>query len=310
MPEETYVLLQSSKGFDGWRGLFGHAAPGLRVVPPDSAPGVLERVRYACVWDPPEGLFAALPNLRAVLALGAGVDSFIGDPSLPHQVVIGRIVDPQMTRMVTEYAVMAVLWHHRGFGQVTRNQARQTWAKPVQGGRRVGVLGLGVLGRAVAQALTHLGFDVAGYSLHPKRLPPVETFAGSPCLASFLARSETLINLLPLTPATRSILDRSLLSMLPRGACLVNMGRGEHLVEADLLDALDTGHLGGAVLDVFRQEPLPESSPLWRHPRVLVTPHMAGASSREERARLILAEIDRLEQGLAPTYPADRARGY
>ena len=284
MPEETYVLLQSSKGFDAWRGLFSHAAPGLHVVPPESDPAVLARVRYACVWDPPDGFFRALPNLRAVLALGAGVDSFIADRSLPTDVVIGRIVDPEMTRMVAEYAVMA--------------------------GRRVGVLGLGVLGRAVARMLTEIGFDVGGYSLTPKRLPPVESFAGSPSLAGFLARSETLINLLPLTPATRSILDRSLLSMLPRGACLVNMGRGEHLVEADLIDALDSGQLGGAVLDVFRQEPLPDTSPLWRDPRVLVTPHMAGASSREERARLILAEIDRLEQDLAPTYPADRARGY
>ena len=277
----------------------------------------LSNVAYACVWMPPRGLLAALPNLRAVFSLGAGVDHILGDPELPG-VPIVRIVDPDLTMRMTEYVALHVLMHHRGQRRYDAQQRARLWhelPQPPAAQVAVGVMGLGVLGRDAALALRRLGFQVAGWSRTPKDIPGIVTFHGAQELAEFLRRTEILVCLLPSTPATCGILNLELFRQLKRdgalaGAYLINAGRGAQQVDADILAALQEGSLAGATLDVFPTEPLPETSPLWTHPKVTITPHCAAASDPQPLVANILRQIDRLEAGLPLEHAIDRSAGY
>jgi glyoxylate/hydroxypyruvate reductase A len=206
-----------------------------------------------------------------------------------------------------------VLTHHRQLGVTDANQARGVWQQivtPPAQRRRVGVMGLGHIGGQCALTLATLGFDVAGWSRSPKSLPGVETFAGPQGLAPFLARTEILVCLLPLTPETKDILNARTFAALPRGAAIVNAGRGGHLVEADLLAALDGGHLSGATLDVFRTEPLPPDHPFWSHPRIRVTPHIASYIDPATGAGVVAENIRRYEVEGRLADMSDAVRGY
>jgi glyoxylate/hydroxypyruvate reductase len=221
-------------------------------------------IRYACVWKPPAGLLAGLPNLRAIFSLGAGVDHLMGDPSLPD-VPIVRIVDPDLTMRMTEYVVLHVLLHHRRFKFYDAHQRARVWREendPAASEVRVGIMGLGVLGRAAAAALKPLGFQLNGWSRTQKLVPGVTAFANDTGLTPFLARTDILVCLLPLTPDTRGFLNYELFRGLARdgalgGPALINAGRGGSQVEADILRALDDGTLTGASLDVFERSPCP-----------------------------------------------------
>jgi glyoxylate/hydroxypyruvate reductase len=274
-------------------------------------------IAYACAWNAPRGLFARLPRLNAIFSLGAGVDHLLADPDLPD-VPIVRIVDPDLTTRMTEYVVMHVLLHHRRYRLYNVQQRERVWREHAQlpaSAVAVGIMGLGVLGTAAATALARLGFRLAAWSRTQKIMTGIECFHGDDGLAAFLRRTEILVCLLPATLATQGILDLKLLRKLKRdgaagGAYLINAGRGALQVEADILTALDEGSLAGATLDVFACEPLPAASPLWRHPKVTITPHNAAFSDPHALAANVLRQIERFETGLPLEHVIDRARGY
>ena len=274
-------------------------------------------VAYVCAWHAPRGLFARLPHLKAIFSLGAGVDHVFADLDLPDVPVV-RIVDPDLTMRMTEYVVLHVLMHHRRQRLYDAQQRERAWREHEQvpaSAVAVGVMGLGVLGRAAALALRSLGFRVAGWSRTPKTLPDVETFRGDDGLDAFLRRTEILVCLLPATPATQGMLDLKLIRKLKRdgaagGAYLINAARGALQVDADILAALEEGSLAGATLDVFAREPLAAASPLWRHPTVTITPHNAGASDPRALVANVLRQIERFEAGLPLEHVVDRALGY
>ena len=270
-------------------------------------------IDYALVWHPEPGLLASLPSLKLIVSLGAGVDHVLRDPELPPDIPILRLVDPHMTEAMSEYVVFQVLRLHRQDITYSNQQAAAEWCEHAQknaAARTVGILGFGQLGQDAGKKLQALGFQVAGWSRSAKGVLGFATYAGADGLDALLAHSEILVSLLPMTPETEDILDARLFARLPRGAGLINAGRGRHLVEADLLAALDSGQLSGAVLDVFREEPLPAAHPFWSHPRIVVTPHVAAETHPPTAAAIIAQAIDDFEAGLPLANLIDRQRGY
>lgn len=311
-------LLLAIQGWDrdAWAVRLHRLAPErtIRVWPDDED---LAGIRYALCWKPPEGLLARLPDLEAIFSLGAGVDALLDDPTLPDKPLV-RIVDPDLTGRMIEWVVLQVLLHHRMQRRYDESQRAKQWApldQPPAGAVGVGIMGLGVLGRAAAEALRRLGFDVAGWSASPKEIDGIACFHGTGGLGPFLARTDILVVLLPLTPDTEGMIDYALLSGLRReshmgGAVLINAGRGRLQVEEDILRALADGILAGASLDVFVEEPLPPESPFWTHQKVTVTPHVAADSDPDTICREILRQIRNYESGQPLENVVDRKRGY
>jgi len=305
------VLLSPTDDPRDWEDHLRPLFPELewRVGPDIPDPG---GVRAALVWKPPRGSLARFPDLALIQGLGMGVDYLFEDPDLPD-VPIARLVDDNLITQMSEYVCLAVLRQHRRADDYDRLQTEGRWQKlPAPDTREatVGILGLGTIGMDTAPRLQRLGFPVIGWSRTPKQLPGVTCYTGKAGLADFLARSRFLVCLLPLTPATRNILDRETLGRLPRGAYLINCARGQHLVEEDLLVLLDSGHLTGATLDVFRQEPLPADHPFWQHPCIRITPHVAGLTNAWAAAPLVAENLRRLRDGQPPRHPVDRHLGY
>jgi glyoxylate/hydroxypyruvate reductase A len=259
-----------------------------------------------------------LPNLGAIFSLGAGVDHLFADPRLPD-VPIARVVDPDLTRRMSEYVVLHCLMHLRQQRRFDAQQREVLWEddrlQPAAGDVRVGIMGLGVLGEDAARKLAVMGFDVAGWSRSPKSVHGIETFAGEIGLGPFLARTDILVALLPLTDMTRHIINRPLLSQLARdgrlgGPILINAGRGGLQVEDDILACLDDDTLKAATLDVFETEPLQATSPFWTHPRVTITPHNAAMSDPAAICKLIARQIRRIDRGKSLENVVHRERGY
>lgn len=316
-------LLLIATGWDreGWRARLQAALPGMDVLCPGE-PFDRRAVRYAAVWKHPPGSLAGLPALEAIFSLGAGVDHLMDDPRLPD-VPIARVVDPDLTTRMSEYVLLHALsilrqqrlYDARQRGRLWLDEREQPSARQV----RVGIMGLGELGQDAARKLMPVGFDVAGWSRTARQIPGLECHAGTGALPAFLARTDILVCLLPLTPDTTGIIDTGLLQKLGSdgrthnalgGPHLINAGRGGLQVEADILAALDSGTLQSAVLDVFEVEPLEQSSPLWLHPRVSVTPHNAAMSAPDAIAALIARQVRRLQAGAAMDHVVDRTRGY
>lgn len=294
-----------------WHEIFAREAPDLRLV--DWTPeGEAAEAPYLVAWTPPPDLARAMPRLEALFCIGAGIDH-LPVHELPRTVQVVRMVDPNLTASMVEYVVMAVLALHRDLPFYRTEQAAGRWTpRPVRPAaeRRVGLMGLGVLGQAAARALSGFGFPVRGWSASPKSLDGIETFAGDAELGQFLSGADILVCLLPLTPATRGLLNRNLFAQLPSGAALVNAGRGGHAVEADLLAALETGQLSGAVLDVLATEPPPAGHPLLAHPRVMVTPHVASATQPAGAARQVIQGVRAHLRGEPIAHAVDRSQGY
>ena len=312
-------LLLSIKGWNSevWKNRFQALDPGRLVQRAEDDTLDRDAVRYGVGWHPQPGLFATCPNLEVIFSLGAGVDHILKDPDLPSVPVV-RIVDPNLTMRMTEWVTLQVLSHHRQQQLMADAQARGEWISPDQWAAcdvRVGMLGLGTLGRDAAEVLSRLGFQVAGWSRSPKDIPGVEGFSGEDGLDAFLQRTDILVCLLPLTPATTGILNYSLFSRLARdgrlpGPVVINAGRGGQQVEADIVRALDDGTLSAASLDVFETEPLPSDNPLWRHPKVVLTPHNAADSDPEEMSRNIMGQIAAYERGETLRNVVDLNAGY
>ncbi len=276
-------------------------------------PGDKAKVEYAVVWRPPPGGLKGFPNLKCIVSMGAGIDHLLADPELPPDIPIIRTVGSELRQRMREYLALHVLRYHRRLPDIEAAQARRVWDQiitPPAPKRTVGIMGLGNMGSDAAHVLVELGFSVRGWARRPKRLHGVECFHGEDQLPVFLSKSEILVCLLPLTPTTEGILDRRLFARLPKGACLINVGRGRHLVEKDLIPALDSGQLGGATLDVLQTEPPPDDHPFWRHPKILLTPHIASLIDPETGAKVIAENLKRFMAGQPVADIVDLNQGY
>jgi glyoxylate/hydroxypyruvate reductase len=276
-----------------------------------------DAVGYALVWNPPKEALGGLANLKAIFSLGAGVDHLFGIESLPDVPVV-RVVNPDLTQRMTEWVVLQVLIHHRQQRAYDRQQAAAIWRElpqPAAAEVRIGVMGLGVLGRATVEALSRLGFQVAGWSRRPTKIDGIATYHGADQRDRFLARTDILVCLLPLTRETKSILAMPLFERLARdgalgGPVLINAGRGALQVEADIIAAIESGLLVGASLDVFEHEPLGPNCPLWTLPNVVITPHAAAASVPHALVPPILRQIAAFEAGAPLENVVDREALY
>ena len=275
--------------------------------------GKVGDIEVALAWKAPAGLMATFPNLKMIVSLGMGVDHLLADNRLPAGVPITRIMDEGLVGQMSEYAIYWALWHHRDIEKYAASQRAKTW-KPEEFvdsiHRRIGVMGLGTIGQDAAKKLALLGFPTMGWSRTAKTVPGVETFHGREALTKFLGRTNILVNVLPLTRETRGIMDKTLFAALPKGAFVINMGRGGHVVDEDLLAALDSGHLAGAALDVFNTEPLPADHPYWAHPKVHITPHMAGYTNPRTASPGVIENIKRLRAGQPLINTVDAKTGY
>ncbi|MCU0952823.1 MAG: glyoxylate/hydroxypyruvate reductase A [Burkholderiaceae bacterium] len=272
----------------------------------------------ALVWRPPAAFFAEQRQLRLVFNLGAGVDALLAMPAFPRDVPLLRLEDAGMSEALAEYVLTAVLRVYRGFDRYARQQRAAQW-QPLplreRADFRVGVLGLGVIGGAIARTLAQHGLAVRGFARSAKSIDGVQCFAGSLAatdaqLAAFAQGLDLLVSVLPLTPETRAVLDAALFARLARGAHLVNVGRGAHLVQADLLAALDRGQLSGATLDVFAEEPLPPAHPFWSRPEILITPHVSAITQIGPSVSQIATKLAAWRRGEPVSGQVDPARGY
>ena len=304
------LLVLPRDRLDAWRAALATAFPEATIALwPESPPDP----DYALVWKPPHELFVHVRPRKAIFNLGAGVNALLEVPALPADIPVIRLEDAGMAVQMAEYVTLAVLRAYREADAYAAQQRAGRWqprpriAKAAFG---VGVLGFGVLGQAIAAALAPFDFPLAGWSRERKAVPGVTSFSGRAELSAFLARSRALICLLPVTPETRGLLDRTNLATLPPGAYLVNIARGEIVVDEDLVALLDAGHLAGATLDVFHEEPLPAAHPFWHHPLITLTPHNSAVTLVDESIAQIAAKIRQLERGENVTGIVDRARGY
>ncbi len=311
------VMVVKSGGpqaFVEWRDCFAALDPGLELVDWDAALQRRDEIDYALVWDPEPGGLATMPRLRAIFGSGAGVDGILRDAQLPPQVPIVRMAIPEATQRMGEFCCWAVLSLLKDARRMAIAQAAGAWdyfEAPYRADMRtIGIMGLAAMGARCAAMLSAIGFPVIGWARTAKDVPGVESFAGAEALPAFLARTDILVCLLPATPETRHIIRAETLAMLPPGAGYIGIGRGmQHRLD-DILAALDSGQLSGAVLDVFEPEPLPAGHPLWAHPKAIVTPHVASLPSRMERAGFVARSIAGFERGEPLPNLFDPARGY
>lgn len=299
---------------DAWLACLQQALPGeqwLLDAPRDAAEAAA--VEVAIVANPAHGVLRGLPNLLLIQSLWAGVDKLLSDPTLPPGVPLARMVDPAMNEAMVQTALWALLGLHRGFFEVQAQQPQALWRQPEQLRAQewqVLVLGLGELGGRVARTLSSLGYTVSGWSTRPAQQDGVNCLHGDAALAEALAAADTVINLLPLTEATRGFFDAARLAQMKRGASLVNLARGAHVQEADLLSALDARQLSHAVLDVFSVEPLPAEHAFWRHAHITVLPHTAAQTDPRSAASVVAANLQALRTGQPLAHRVERQRGY
>ena len=295
-----------------WQARFAEAAPGLEVRGWDDPTVDPDAVTYVLVWEPEPGRLARYRRLRVIFSSAAGVDHITRDPDLPRDVPIVRMASEETAQTMGEYVCLAALSILRDGKRLAAAQAVACWDSfelpHTALDKRVGVMGLGNIGQVAARMLRGLGFTVAGWARNRRELDGVEVHSGASGLDDLLAQSDILVGLLPETPQTRGLIDRDRIRRLPRGAGIVNAGRGSLIVMPDLIAALDEGHLGAAFLDVFDPEPLPSDHVAWRHPRITITSHVAGFASRRARARSVAAALAAYEGGdpLPNLYCADR----
>jgi glyoxylate/hydroxypyruvate reductase len=296
-----------------WRETLQELLPELRIVLWDEDHYDPAEVEYAVVWNPPLGGFKRLVHLKCVASVGAGVSHILKDPAYPRDVPIIRTVGEDLRCRMAEYVALHVLRFHRKLPEIEAAQKARSWrqyVEPLARNVAVGVMGLGNLGGFAARRLCGLGYRVSGWVRSSGRAEGIKVYVGPEQLHDFLADLNILVCLLPQTALTEDLLDRRVFDALPDGACLINAGRGQCLVEEDLLAALDRAKLGGATLDVFREEPLPAAHPFWRHPKVLITGHTASAIDPLVGGRIIADNIRAFMRGEPIADLVDIERGY
>ncbi len=297
-----------------WRECFAREMPEveLRFWP---EAGNRDEIEAVAISKLPDNALRSFPNLRLIVSLFAGQNMLLEDKTIPPGIPIVRAANPKGDAMMTETALLHVLRHHRHLPDLALAQQQGEWrqaqaARVRTQDRKVGVMGLGPIGLAAAQALRGIGFQVAAWVRRPRVVEGIEIFAGTDQLLEFLKRSEILVNLLPHTPATADIINHETLAQLPKNASVINLGRGEQVVDADLIVALDSGHINSATLDVFRQEPLPKEHPFWKHPRITVLPHASRGQFPAIITPLICVHLRRLQRGEPIVDRVDPAAGY
>ena len=299
---------------EDWRNAMGKHFPEMTfLVWPDDSGIDLDSVDYCLAWKPQLSVLSRLSGLKYVQSLGAGVDGLLMDPHLPTHIPISRMVDRSLVQGMTEYILYNVIHYHRKMGDYAAQQAAGTWKALRQvdpRNRRIGIMGLGELGRDAAEKMLPLEFDIRSWSRSPKDMAGVTSYHGNDGFDAFLAGTDILICLLPLTDATREIINADNLAKLPEGAVVINCARGGHVVDDDLLAALDVGHIAGACLDVFNEEPLPAGHPYWTHPKVRMTPHTASLTDAHSAVEYVAENIRRVERGEAPLNIVDLEAGY
>lgn len=308
------ILLQRSDGKEAeWISDFAALLPDAEINPWREGEAVPD-CDYAVVWQPPAAMLPALGKVKTIFNMGAGVDALLkfGD-ALPAHIPLVRLDDAGMGVQMAEYVSHAVLRHFRRFDDYEAQARAGIW-QPLPAFDKndfpVGVLGLGVLGKRVLDALAQFEFPLRGWSRSQKQLDGVDCFAGEEGLEAFLRGTRVLVCLLPLTPDTHNLLDRARLAMLLPGAYVINVARGAHLAEPDLLTLIRSGHIAGATLDVFRNEPLPQQHPFWQEPRITITPHVSATTLRRESVAQIAAKIRRLQDGEPVAGTVNRLQGY
>ncbi|HSP12883.1 MAG TPA: glyoxylate/hydroxypyruvate reductase A [Salegentibacter sp.] len=308
----SFLIVSPGKDPKYWVEALQNQHPGLNIyVYPEEHDK--EEVEFALAWKHPRGLFKNYPNLKVIASMGAGVDHITSDPELPENINITKVVDEMLEGDMGNFVLSLILNYQRDLSIYQQQQAEKNWSpKNYKRNKdvKVGILGLGHLGRATAKTLVKNGFNVHGFSRTPKDIDNIESFAGEDEMEAFLEKSEILVNLLPLTPQTENILNKDLFQKLPKGAYVINVARGEHLVELDLIEMLDREQLSGAALDVFRQEPLPDDHPFWEHPKVLLTPHIASVTHPRYVVPQIVENYERMMEEEPLKNVIEREKGY
>ncbi|MEJ8803856.1 2-hydroxyacid dehydrogenase [Pontibacter sp. H249] len=306
------LLVSQGRDLTPWVNAMKEVQPELEVyVYPDA--GAKNEIEFAISWNHPLGVFKEFPNLKCIASMGAGVDHILKDPELPEGVVVTRLTDEHLATDMATFTTALVLNYMRGLSAYKAAEEQALWLpKPYLRQRdiTVGIMGMGVLGTAAAKQLKALGFEVQGWARTSKDIKDITVYAGNAELDKFLSSTDVLICLLPLTPETANILNRTVFEKLPKGAYVINVARGEHLVEEDLLIMLEKGHLSGASLDVFRTEPLPQQHPFWAHPKIDITPHIASVTNPATAVIQILENYDRLKQNKPLQNVVSQTKGY
>ena len=306
------VIIRQDDKIENWKNALLAQAPALEVYsyledhPKD-------RVTMALVWKHPEGSLTEYPNLKVISSFGAGVDFIFKDPTAPRQLPITRVVDPVLAGDMSEFVITQILVHLKNLMHYKVAQINIKWHP--QPYRRiadvtVGIMGLGALGAVLADDLVQMGFTVVGWAGSPKPMEMVSVYVGEKQKSEFLSKSEVLVCLLPLTETTTGILNQALFHQLPKGAFVINVARGGHLVDADLIHALDSGQLSGASLDVFHEEPLPAVHPFWKHPKIYMTPHIASVSDSASVVPQLLENYKRMQKGAPLLNVVSPEKGY
>ncbi|MEP3113291.1 glyoxylate/hydroxypyruvate reductase A [Nisaea sp.] len=296
------MFRSTSDSASAWEDMLKQRIPGLdfRAWPDVGNP---EDIEFVLAWKMPPGTLDGMPNVKCICSLGQGVDHIFADPGLPEGAQIMRLVDPWMSQAMSEWVLLHVLRYHRQAPEYEELRKSKTWTAlpaPDTASRKVGILGLGALGADAAYKIAALGFDTAGWSRTEKQIDGVKSYYGEDQLMDFLARTEILCCLLPLTKATEGVINAKTLAALPKGAFVINSGRGGHVVEEDMLAALDSGHIAHAALDVFRTEPLPQDSPFWEHPKVDLWPHVSAQTNPVSAGDQVADAIRKVFSGEAP----------
>lgn len=308
----SLLLIAPNRDMQPWKEALSKADPNLDVeVWPEVADK--KKVQFAVSWNHPKHSLDSYPNLKAVSSLGAGVDHILRDDTLPGKVQVCRVVCRSLVRQMKEYVLNALLNYQRNTLTYIQQKQKGVWEmhpNKAPGEFIVGVMGLGELGRPVAVQLAELGYRVRGWSRSKKEVAGVDSFAGEAELEEFLSQTTVLVCLLPLTPKTEGILDLELFKELKHPAYLVNVARGEHLVEEDLIYAVDKGWMEGAALDVFSEEPLPERHPFWSRANIMITPHVSSLTPPEEVAEQLVENYKRVLSGMEPLNRVDKEKGY
>lgn len=308
----SIVIIRQDDKIELWKKALQEAAPDIKVYSYlEEHPA--DEIDVALVWKHPKESLAKYPNLKYIASSGAGVDFIFEDDTTPKNIPITRVVDTMLASDMSEYVIGAIFSHIKGFYEYKTNQTKSLW-KPKQYHRitdfTVGILGLGALGAVLAKDLVRFGFKTQGWSNSRKEIPEVKAFAGQEELPEFLATSEILVCLLPLTNETSGILNKKLFSQLPKGAFVINAARGGHLVDADLIEMLDKKHLSGATLDVFHQEPLSTKHPFWKHEKVHITPHYASVSDTASVVPQIIENYRIMQKGQSLLNLVSTDKGY